>query len=174
MTKITIRRVGRTDLETLQALSKRTFVETFGSVNTSHDMATYLQRAFAQEQLLQELLTPGSEFYFALIEDEIVGYLKFNQAGAQTEDVAPNALEVQRLYVCQKAQHMGVGRTLMDFALQRAQQCQRKAVWLGVWNQNRKAQAFYQQYGFVQVGQHEFILGTDHQIDNIVLKQLSN
>ena len=91
MTKITIRRVDQKDLKTLQALSRRTFVETFGSVNTSQDMATYLQRAFAQEQLLQELLTPGSEFYFALIEDEIVGYLKLNQAGAQTEDVAPNA-----------------------------------------------------------------------------------
>jgi len=39
------------------------------------------------------------------------------------------------------------------------------AIWLGVWERNGRAQAFYRKWNFRAVGQHVFQLGSDPQRD---------
>ena len=40
-------------------------------------------------------------------------------------------------------------------------------VWLGVWERNPRAIAFYSKMGFTQVGSHAFYVGPDCQTDRV-------
>lgn len=160
------------DIEALQAIAKQTFTETFGSQNTAEDLAKFLSEEYAFDKLKAEVENPESFYYFCYFEDELAGYLKLNVGAAQTEPDYPEALEIQRIYVLQKYQRKRIGLTMMQQALAVAEELKKPQVWLGVWENNFKAQAFYQKSGFKKVGSHDFILGNDKQTDYILLKTL--
>lgn len=42
------------------------------------------------------------------------------------------------------------------------------ALWLGVWERNPRARAFYGKSGFTDVGSQTFLLGTDEQTDRVM------
>ena len=47
-------------------------------------------------------------------------------------------------------------------------------MWLGVWERNPRAIAFYLKAGFVQVGSHVFMVGSDRQTDWVLVSPLSD
>ena len=160
------------DIEELQAIAKQTFTETFGSQNTAEDLAKFLSEEYAFDKLKAEVENPESFYYFCYFEDELAGYLKLNVGAAQTEPDYPEALEIQRIYVLRKFQGKRIGLAMMQQALTKAKELNKSQVWLGVWEKNLKAQAFYQKSGFKKVGSHDFILGDDIQTDYILVKEL--
>ena len=167
--KITISLVEESDLKELIRIGRQTFVEAFGEANTSEDMDRYLKERFSADQLLHELNHPESLFYFASIDQEIVGYLKVNTGEAQTEPLWQEALEIERIYVIQEYLGKGVGKVLFDKAIQIAKNKKIDQVWLGVWDQNPRAIRFYEKNGFKVVDKHSFKLGSDVQTDIIML-----
>ena len=170
---IQIKTCTLTDLTALQAISKETFTATFGQQNTPANLATYLKTAYATSQLTQELKNPESRFFFILKDQDIAGYLKLNTGTAQTEDMGPHALEIERIYLRSAFQRQGLGSKLFQVALDAAQKYHKTQLWLGVWEHNLKAQKFYHRLGFHQIGQHTFTLGTDPQTDLIYAKVLN-
>lgn len=165
MSSINIRKVQSGDLSLLRALSISTFVETFGDQNTPEDMQNYVCKSFSETHLSQELENPNSEFYFAVFNREIVGYLKLNTGDAQTDDKLPNALEIERIYIKSGFQGKSFGKELFQFALDQAKDQKRDWLWLGVWDQNKKAIAFYEHHGLEVFDGHAFKLGNDLQQD---------
>lgn len=135
-------------------------------------MAKFLNEEYDFDKLKAEVENPESFYYFYYFEDELAGYLKLNVGAAQTESDYPEALEIQRIYVLQKYQGKRIGLAMMQQALVIAEELKKPQVWLGVWENNFKAQAFYQKSGFKKVGSHDFILGDDRQTDHILLKIL--
>ncbi|MDM8273582.1 GNAT family N-acetyltransferase [Ligilactobacillus salivarius] len=160
------------DIEALQAISKQTFTETFGSQNTAEDLAKFLSEEYAFDKLKAEVENPESFYYFCYFNDELAGYLKLNIGSAQTESDYPEALEIQRIYVLQKYQGQKIGLSMMQHAIAVAKKIKKSQVWLGVWEKNLKAQAFYRKSGFKKVGSHDFVLGDDIQTDYILVKEL--
>ena len=53
----------------------------------------------------------------------------------------------------------------MQAAIDEAQRRGHDTLWLGVWEHNPRARAFYRKWGFVEVGTHIFVLGSDPQTD---------
>ena len=160
------------DIKKLQTIAKQTFTETFGSQNTAEDLAKFLSEEYAFDKLKAEVENPESFYYFCYFNDELAGYLKLNIGSAQTESDYPEALEIQRIYVLQKYQGQKMGLSMMQHAIAVAEELKKPQVWLGVWENNFKAQAFYQKSGFKKVGSHDFILGDDIQTDYILVKEL--
>ena len=81
------------------------------------------------------------------------------------------AIELKRIYVLKEYHSKKVGAALMNFALQFAAEKNYEAVWLGVWEHNLKAQAFYKKWGFVDTGAtHDFPIGDTPQMDNWLIK----
>ena len=111
-------------------------------------MKKYLEEALSLQQLTKELNNPGSAFYFATKEGKVIGYLKINSGEAQTELKDSNALEIERIYVLKKFQKQYIGQLLYDIALRIAKDANYSYVWLGVWEKNEKAIAFYKKNGF--------------------------
>lgn len=60
----------------------------------------------------------------------------------------------------------------MRAALERAKNAGASGAWLGVWERNFPAIAFYERMGFVRAGEHVFMLGDDAQTDYIMYKPL--
>lgn len=173
MEGITIIRVGFPDLEALQKIGKITFEETFGAQNTPEDMEKYLQEKFSDEPLRSELGNPESAFYFAKMDDTVVGYLKLNSGSAQTDLKEETALEIERIYVLKAYVGTGIGHQLMQHAIRIARDIQAKFIWLGVWEKNESALNFYSKNGFVAFDKHIFLLGDDSQIDLLMKLDLN-
>lgn len=172
MQNLGIEKVDETELELLQLISRETFYDSFASMNTPENMAQYLEEGFSVEKLTREFNDPNSAFYFAHLDDEVVGYLKLNFGGAQTELQDPNAVEIERIYVRRAFQGRSVGQALYDHALALARSRQARFVWLGVWEKNDRAIRFYERNGFVPFGTHVFMLGDDAQTDMLMKRSL--
>lgn len=161
---IYIKQVNTSDVNQLQIISHRTFSETFSKQNDVSNMETYLNQQFGQERLISELSNPASIFYFAILNDEIIGYLKVN--------LLKDKLEIQRIYVLSKFKGQGIGSLLMKQAEHVANENHLLTLSLGVWENNDQAIKFYVSKGFKQTGEQPFNLGGDIQTDYILTKSL--
>ncbi|MES2265778.1 MAG: GNAT family N-acetyltransferase [Bacteroidota bacterium] len=171
---IQIKAVSIDDAATLLELSRKTFFDAFLPTNSLEAMEAYAAKAFTPEKFEQELNNPNSNFFFALVDGIIAGFIKLNYNTAQTELQDPEALEVERIYLLNDFQGREVGKQLMDFAIQTAVDKKLKFIWLGVWEHNTKAIKFYQNKGFEQFGSHPFMLGNDQQTDILMRLELSS
>ena len=60
----------------------------------------------------------------------------------------------------------------MQAARTAAQELGGQHIWLGVWERNARALAFYRKKGFVEVGSHVFMVGSDPQTDLVLVSPL--
>ncbi|MBK6937452.1 MAG: GNAT family N-acetyltransferase [Chitinophagaceae bacterium] len=162
------------DTERLQQISRQTFSETFAEVNTAENMKKYLEEEFSAEKLTAELNNPGSAFYFATLNSNVIGYLKLNSGPSQTEIKDNDAIEIERIYVLKEYHGKKVGQLPYAKAIQLALQATARYVWLGVWEKNLRAINFYKKNGFVQFDQHIFKLGNDTQTDLMMKLKLKD
>ena len=172
--QITIQKATIADAPALLALSKETFFEFFGPVNDPANMEAYSATAFTLQKMLEEISNPGSEFYFGLLFNRVIGYLKVNFDEAQTELRANDAMEVERIYLAGEHHGKRFGNQLLTFAEEIAKDRKLKYVWLGVWEHNHKAINFYTRNGYSVFSSHEFLLGDDRQTDLLMKKQVSS
>lgn len=82
---IEIKRVTVDDIAELQKIGRETFLETFSESNNEENMASYLSESFSEIKLIKELNNAGSEFYFAVDNNTVIGYLKLNTGKSQSE-----------------------------------------------------------------------------------------
>lgn len=172
--KIELKQVWSRDLDQLQEIGRKTFAETFSSHNREEDMHTYLDDKFSTRNLEKELSDTNSEFYFAMLDERVVGYLKINSGTSQTELKDPQALEIERIYVLNKFHGLKVGQFLYDKAIEMARGKGLNYVWLGVWEKNERAIRFYKKNGFVEFNRHIFKLGDDAQTDIMMKHEINN
>lgn len=172
MEQIQIIKVSINDIEQLQIISRTTFSQTFTEHNNPEDMEAYLNKSFATEKLLGELNNPNSEFYFAQEGERVIGYLKVNTGDAQTEQKEANAFELERIYVDAAFLGKKVGQLLFNKAIEISKAKKASYVWLGVWEENHRALAFYTKNGFVPFDKHIFKLGNDAQTDIMMKLEL--
>lgn len=163
------------DAEALSEFAERVFDEVFGPQNDPGDMASYLTEAFAPHIQRAEITGRGSIVLLAESPGSraLAGYLHI--APAETPGCVRGAspIELKRLYVDPASHGRRIGKRLLDEGLARARAAGAATVWLGVWEHNTKAQAFYTREGFERVGEHDFVLGSDRQTDWIMQRSLA-
>jgi diamine N-acetyltransferase len=143
------------------------FEETFAAQNTREDMRVYLASAFNNARQSEELEDPN--WITLLIENgpTLLGYAQLHVGEPPGCVPDRHAIELARFYVDRPYHGRGVAHTLMRAVLQAASP-RSQTVWLGVWERNARAIAFYAKWGFVDVGQQLFVLGRDRQTDRVL------
>ena len=171
---ISIRQATPDDANLLTDLSYTTFWDAFAHhpKNAPDDLAHYMRQAFNAEQIEAELAEMTSIFLIASIDDKAAGYAKLNAESIEQGITAKRPIELSRLYSHQKYLGKGVGQNLMDVCFNYAKAHDHDVMWLGVWEYNPRAQAFYTKNGFREVGKHTFQLGNDPQTDLLMQKDL--
>ncbi|MBZ5856935.1 GNAT family N-acetyltransferase [Flavihumibacter profundi] len=172
MENINLKKVTPIDISQLQKISKKTFYETFSPGNTEENMAKYLDESFSIEKLTSELNDNNAEFYFATLGNDVIGYLKLNSGQSQTELKDGKGLEIERIYVLKEFHGKNIGQILYEKAIQVAKQSNADYIWLGVWEENKRAINFYKKNGFNEFDKHIFKLGNDEQTDIMMKLQL--
>lgn len=168
-----IRKVTLIDIEQLQQIGRQTFYETFSARNVEENITKYLNEGFSIDKLTTELNDKNTEFYFASLDNTVIGYLKINFGQAQTELQDDKALEIERIYVLKEFHGKKVGQVLYEKVIEIAKVKNADYVWLGVWEENPRAIQFYKKNGFVEFDKHIFKLGNDEQTD-IMMKLILN
>ena len=90
----------------------------FKHQNSPENMHHYLEKAFNLKQLEKELSNISSQFFFVYFNDEIAGYLKINTDDAQSEEMGDESLEVERIYIKSSFQKHGLGKYLLNNAIE--------------------------------------------------------
>lgn len=162
-----IKRAQVQDAFKLSELGRTTFVETFGKDNTPEDLAQYVENTYTQQKQINEISAPNNIIEIAWVGDKAVGFLYLKEGKVNPSVSGKNPVELLRLYVDSSFHGKKVGAALMNRAIDLAKEKGFKTLWLGVWENNLKAQKFYKNFGFQRVGAHIFQLGSDEQTDYI-------
>jgi diamine N-acetyltransferase len=169
----TIRRADATDAARVAAFAARTFRETFGQDNSVEDMSLYLESAYSVEKQTAELSSPDILTLLAEQHGATIGFAMLRRNGPMPACVTmPDPIELWRFYVDRAWHGRGVAPVLMDAVLDAARSLGSRSIWLGVWEQNARAIAFYTKHAFVDVGTHEFMVGSDRQTDRVLVGSL--
>lgn len=168
-TDLTIRKADSNDAVLLSVLASTTFYEAYFEQDESHNLAAYIYQSFEPDHLRTELDDPSSTFFVAAVNGKAVGYARLI-AGSTTDGVTGDAIvELKRFYVLERLWKAGVGRQLLERCIEHSRQLGFDTLWLGVWEENLRAQRFYSKFGFRQVSTLVFPYG-DVEGTNLVLQ----
>ena len=147
---------------------------TYEKDNVPADVESYIRDSFRADRLGDELANPDNLFLLACLEesDPPLGYAKLRTGTMDPSIKGPHPVELERIYVDHAAIGRGVGAALMRAVLDAARRLGHQTLWLGVWERNARAIAFYKRWEFEVVGDHVFRLGSDEQTDLIMERTL--
>jgi GNAT superfamily N-acetyltransferase len=168
----TIRRATRDDAALLADLGARTFRETFEGICSPQDLASFLKAAYGEAQQCTELVDPARPAWVLELDGVPAGFLQLRLGHREPCVTGQRPVELQRIYVLRSVQAGGLGAALMQTALDQARSWSADVLWLGVWENNAKALAFYARWGFHAVGEHAFNIGAQVDRDLILAKEL--
>jgi diamine N-acetyltransferase len=170
---IEIRRATAADAATLSEFGARTFFETFAADNSPEDMRLHLDSAWRPDLQRAEILDPELDTLLAsTARGLLAGYAQLHAGRAPAGIAAIAPAELKRFYVDKPWQGQGLARQLMEAVVRQARERRARELWLGVWERNERAQAFYRKQGFRPVGTQIFVVGTDPQTDLVMLREL--
>lgn len=162
---ISYRDAGLDDAALLAEVSGKSFAETFGHLYAEHDLRTFLAK-LSEAAWRDELEDPRIRVRIAEENGEAGGFAKLGPISLPVDPPGP-AAELRQLYLLQPWQGRGIGRALMDWALDQARRGGAKEVYLSVWTENFGAQRFYRRYGFTYVRPYAFMVGDQADEDEI-------
>jgi ribosomal protein S18 acetylase RimI-like enzyme len=166
--QLSIRKATVRDAALVASFGARTFEEAFGSQNTKEDMEEYLSSSFNEEYIRSQLFDRSSIFLLAYVGKMLVGYSML-YAGEVPDAVSGlKPIELVRIYVDGIHKGKGFGSRIMEACIQAVAETDHDVIWLGVWEKNEGAIAFYRKWGFNKVGNTKFVLGSDVQHDFIM------
>ncbi|HEY0065991.1 MAG TPA: GNAT family N-acetyltransferase [Flavisolibacter sp.] len=167
-----IREATIDDAVLIADISRQTFYDSFAADNTKENMDKFLREQFTRGKLMLEVGTRDTTFLLAYHNSEIAGYLKLRDGRKPAALSGMNVLEIARLYALSTMIGKGVGRLLMQKSIGTAQERNKEAVWLGVWEKNHRAIDFYTRWGFEKFGEQDFLLGDDVQNDWLMMRRV--
>jgi ribosomal protein S18 acetylase RimI-like enzyme len=103
----------------------------------------------------------------------LAGYSHLTAGEAPDSVSGADPLELKRFYIDRAWHGTGLAQMLMHATLDAAIAAGARTLWLGVWEHNPRAIAFYRKFAFVEAGTHEFMLGRDRQTDLIMMRPLN-
>lgn len=167
---LTIRKAVPEDAAALAEFAERSFRDTFERDNAPSDMAQYVASAYGERLQKAEIEDSTRIILLAETSNAIAGYAQLLSAREPAEVVATPAMELERFYVGREWHGFGVAQLLMKHAIAAAFESGAAALWLGVWERNARAIAFYRKFGFVDIGSKPFMLGSDLQTDRVMCR----
>lgn len=160
------------DAEALAAFGQKTFFDTFGHLYPVEDAETFVAERFSRERTLQDLAEPGRFVQLAFLDGALVGFLDCGAISLPLAAPKMPCRELYRLYLDLSVQGTGLAQILMQKVIDWAKGEGAMALYLGVYHDNARAQAFYRKFGFEIVGQYFFKVGNtldDERIMELIL-----
>jgi ribosomal protein S18 acetylase RimI-like enzyme len=169
---VTFRAATLADAASLAAFARRAFIDTYAADNRPEDIEAYVSTHFNIEQMSRDIAVPDQLFLLAEIDHAIAGYALLREGLPPACVNASQPIEIGRFYVDRQWKGQGLAAQLMSAVRTRARLRSANAIWLGVWERNPRAIAFYRKQGFAVQGEMTFRLGADTQRDQVMVHWL--
>ncbi|MCY1003867.1 GNAT family N-acetyltransferase [Myxococcus sp. MISCRS1] len=170
--RVSIRPATLADAATLTELGERTFRDTFAAENTPENVEAFLASHYSRALQEEELREPRNLYLLAEVDGVPAGFALLCDGAREPSVRAERPVNLSRLYVDRAFLGAKVGAALMRRCLDDARRRGHDVLWLGVWERNTRARAFYARWGFIEVGEMRFVLGTDPQRDLVLALSL--
>ncbi len=169
---LSIRKAGAADAAALAVLAESTFRETFGAANSPEDMDEHCRGSYGASIQAIEIANPAQLTLLVDSSGQLCGFaqLRWSVRPASVGGESPG--EIQRFYVAPAWHGQGIAPQLMARCLAEFADKASDVVWLGVWENNPRALAFYRKSGFAEVGEQVFAVGADLQRDLLMSRQV--
>lgn len=167
---MTVRRATLSDVAALTSFGRRVYHATFAPQTNAEDLAAYLDSAYTEERQQAEISDPAMDTLL-LEQDSVLAAFAQLRPGIGDGVEGPRPVELWRFYVDHPWHGRGVAAPLMAAVEDAARARGARTLWLGVWERNTRAQAFYRKHGFTVAGSHIFWVGRDPQRDLIMVKR---
>jgi len=163
-----IREAIRSDATELSRIAEKVFRATFGSANTAEDMRLHCETNYSEREQAAEISDPNMCTLVSEAGGNLIAFAQIRWGPAPAAVTGGSPAEIYRLYVVDEWHGKGIALRLMDACLSEMKRRGSDIAWLGVWERNPRAIAFYGKCGFVEVGAHNFLLGADVQRDVVM------
>lgn len=165
------------DLAELAEVAGRTFPLACPPSVSAEDIAAFIDDTLSADRFRDYLADPDRIVLVARHDARIAGYAMVvrgasDDAAVQRAVPLRPAVEVSKLYVLPEQHGTGVAGALMSTALQRAAELGAACLWLGVNQQNQRAQRFYAKHGFTVGGTKTFRVGARTEHDYVLVRPL--
>ena len=161
------------DVPLLCRLGAATFRETYRAISDPRDVDEYADEHFTPDRVAAWFRKPCARTLLAFVDGAAAGYAHLRHARVPACVADRKAIELSRLYLLGTAQGGGLGSALMEALLAQAAELEAKTIWLGAYDRNVRALAFYARRGFVQVGTHEFEFGGRIYADPVLTRPVA-
>ena len=170
--RVVIRRAADIDAGPLAELAARVFHDTFAEYNTKEDMDLFLGTAYSEVRQLREIQDPSITTLLVECDGELCGYAQIKSGHTVPSVTGSDPIEIMRFYIDRAFHGRGLAQQLMSEVEAVARGAGAKTIWLGVWERNERAIAFYRKCGFRHVGEVPFLVGNDLQTDLVLERPL--
>lgn len=169
-----IRTAKPADAKVLCQFAESTFRATYGAMNTAGHMATHCRNSFGEQIQATEISNPDMATLLCEDKGALIGYAQLLWGEAPEFISCENPGEIHRLYVGDDWHGKGIAQALMDACIDKMKLRGSDVIWLGVWERNPRALAFYKKRGFIEVGEHIFSFGGDPQRDIVMARTIAS
>ena len=170
---VAIRTGAPGDAAALAEIAARTFRDTFAADNRPEDLALHIASSYGAAQQERELRDPAITTLLAEVDGVLAGFAQVREGPVPACVDGDAPVELWRFYVAHEWHGRGIAQSMMRAVEAEAARRGGRTLWLGVWERNERAKAFYTKSGFVDVGSHVFMVGTDPQTDRIMARPLT-
>lgn len=167
------RRATSADAVALAALAEQTFIETYSEQNEPEQIRVHCAQNFGLDQQTAEIANPDYAVILAYQDQDLIGFAQVVKKPAPESIDAENAVALYRYYVKREWHGKGIAQPLLAEAEKAALTFGADYVWLGMWEHNARALAYYQKVGFQHVGWMDYQFGDIIERDYVLLKRLS-
>jgi ribosomal protein S18 acetylase RimI-like enzyme len=163
------------DIDELATVAARTFPLACPPTAASENIVEFIDEHLSAERFAEYLADDDHTVLAASRDGRIVGYCILIRGLSDDADVQRAltlhpSLELSKMYVLPDSHGSEVSAALMQAALEHAATMAAKSVWLGVNQQNLRAQRFYAKHGFTINGTKTFHLGSGVENDYVMVR----
>ena len=169
---VSLRPATLSDAHALAALAERTFRDTFATQNSPQNMDAHCRTHYGEALQSAEIASTDHVTLVVEAGGVLLAYAQLRWGTAPACVSGAQAGEIRRFYVDAPWLGKGISHALMQACLEAVQERGSTTAWLGVWEHNPRAIAFYRKWGFTPVGEHCFAVGDDPQRDVILEREL--
>lgn len=177
VSRATVRPAGAADVSPVAAVAAATFELACPPSMTRDRVEAFVDEVLSPERFADYVADPTRQVLLAETGGTVLGYAMLVRGEPSDDDVRATirlrpTVELSKIYVLPQAHGTGAAALLMARALEWARATGAAGVWLGVNQQNERAQRFYGKSGFERVGAKRFLVGGVYEDDYVMERAL--
>lgn len=163
---MTVRKAQKPDASSLAAISIEVWIGTYLKHGVSAFFADYALSEFTALNFENLLADPNQFILVSENEEGIDGFIRVS-SGSKAPASGCSSVEISTLYVQPRHHGKGIGKALLDAALEHCRRRGAASVWLTTNAENSPAIAFYLKQGFEHIGETHFHIGNEGYLNNV-------